>query len=260
MAEKELTAVNEWDKAKTGAFLAQLRREKNMTQKDLAGRLYVTDKAVSKWERGLSMPDASLLLPLAEILGVTVTELLRGERIDEDASMERGEVDALVGQAVRLSSGEGPVRRGSPLWRRRFGLCVLAAAAETLLLVLLGRTWEELLFVDYSLVVILALVFAAHFCCFARETLPRYYDENQISVYYDGAFRMNFPGVYFNNRNWPYILRACRVWLLALAVGWPVVYLLLGGLLTSLPVRMALVMAAVFSLFVPIAVAARRHS
>lgn len=54
----------ELDKAAFGHFLAQLRREKGMTQKELAATLYVSDKAVSKWERGLSVPDISLLEPL----------------------------------------------------------------------------------------------------------------------------------------------------------------------------------------------------
>lgn len=68
------------DKAAFGSFLAQLRREKGMTQRELAADLYVSDKAVSKWERGLSVPDISLLVPLAEILNVTVAELLQGRR------------------------------------------------------------------------------------------------------------------------------------------------------------------------------------
>ena len=59
-----------------GEFLAAQRKEKGYTQKELAARLFVSDKAVSKWERGLSMPDISLLMPLADILDVTVTELL----------------------------------------------------------------------------------------------------------------------------------------------------------------------------------------
>ena len=66
----------EIDKAKFGAFVAQLRKEKGLMQKELAEKLYVSDKAVSKWERGLSIPDVAILVPLAEILGVTVTELL----------------------------------------------------------------------------------------------------------------------------------------------------------------------------------------
>ena len=64
------------DKQRFGEFLAALRREKGLTQKELAQRLYLSDKAVSKWERGLSLPDVTLLIPLSQALGVTVTELL----------------------------------------------------------------------------------------------------------------------------------------------------------------------------------------
>ena len=63
-----------------GALIAKLRKERNMTQKDLAAKLGVTDKAVSKWERSLSYPDVTLLLPLAEALGITASELLSGEQ------------------------------------------------------------------------------------------------------------------------------------------------------------------------------------
>ena len=56
-----------------------------MTQKELAAKLNVSDKAVSKWERGLSCPDISLLSPLSNIFGVTVTELLDGKRSDTGA-------------------------------------------------------------------------------------------------------------------------------------------------------------------------------
>lgn len=68
------------DNMKIGQFICELRKEKQMTQKDLAEKLHITDKAVSKWERGLSCPDISLLPKIAELLGVTVGELLNGEK------------------------------------------------------------------------------------------------------------------------------------------------------------------------------------
>lgn len=67
---------------KIGQFIAELRKEKQLTQKELALQVGVTDKAVSKWERGLSCPDIALLAPLSEILEVSVMELLNGERSD----------------------------------------------------------------------------------------------------------------------------------------------------------------------------------
>lgn len=71
----------EIDKAKFGAFVAQLRKEKGLMQKELAEKLYVSDKAVSKWERGKGLPEVSLMLPLCASLGITVNDLLSGERV-----------------------------------------------------------------------------------------------------------------------------------------------------------------------------------
>ena len=69
---------------KIGNFIKELRKEKNLTQKELADKLFITDRAVSKWERGLSCPDISLLDDLSNILGVSVIELLKGRRLDKD--------------------------------------------------------------------------------------------------------------------------------------------------------------------------------
>ena len=66
------------DARKTGKFIAEKRKAMNMTQNELAEKLHITDKAVSKWERGLSFPDISLLIPLAEILDINLYDLLKG--------------------------------------------------------------------------------------------------------------------------------------------------------------------------------------
>ena len=68
------------DNIQFGRFVAQLRKEQNLTQKELAERLHVTDKAVSKWETGKGFPDLKLLEPLAQVLNVSLVELLQGER------------------------------------------------------------------------------------------------------------------------------------------------------------------------------------
>ena len=68
---------------KTGELISILRKELGFNQKELAEKLNITDKAVSKWETGRSAPDVSMLLPLAEVLGVSVTEILKGERINQ---------------------------------------------------------------------------------------------------------------------------------------------------------------------------------
>jgi transcriptional regulator with XRE-family HTH domain len=67
------------DLVKTGRFISALRKKKDMTQKDLAKKLGVTDKAVSRWETGKGFPDVSLLITLAGEMGVSVSELITGE-------------------------------------------------------------------------------------------------------------------------------------------------------------------------------------
>ena len=70
------------DLIKIGKFIADSRRKKEITQEQLAEKLYITDRAVSKWERGLSLPDADKMLDLCDILDINVNELLIGEKID----------------------------------------------------------------------------------------------------------------------------------------------------------------------------------
>lgn len=79
---------------KTGAFLAALRRERGMTQKELAEKLDVTDKAVSRWETGKGLPDISLLKPLADALGVSIADILSGERVEP--GQEKEQADSLL--------------------------------------------------------------------------------------------------------------------------------------------------------------------
>ena len=94
------------EKEKMGAFIARIRKEKKMTQKDLAELLHITDKAVSKWERGMSYPDISLLEPLSQMLGVSILELLEGERISKDITMNMEDVQEVVQQSISISDGE----------------------------------------------------------------------------------------------------------------------------------------------------------
>lgn len=72
------------DNTKIGIFIKQLRKEKNLTQKELANKLNITDRAISKWERGLGCPDISLLEQLAIELDITVLELLKGEHLNNE--------------------------------------------------------------------------------------------------------------------------------------------------------------------------------
>lgn len=181
----ETTEVN---RAAFGQFLNQLRREKGWTQKDLAERLYVSDKAVSKWERGLNLPDVALLLPLAGALGVSVTELLEGRRAVQEQRYSAAEVEALIRRALAFpveppERQQARVKRYLPVY---LICCVLGVG--------------------------FGVVYGAYAFFWMTETLPRYYDENRIAQFAQGAMHIHIPGVYYNNRNWPYVLRAFRVW------------------------------------------------
>ena len=78
-----------------GEMISSLRKERNMTQNDLAEKMNVTDKAVSKWERNLSCPDVNSILKLAEILGVSVEELINAQ-----TKQDNGQIDDIINIAL----------------------------------------------------------------------------------------------------------------------------------------------------------------
>lgn len=123
------------DNQTTGALIRQLRRERGMTQNELARQLHVTDRAVSKWERGLCAPDIALLEPLAAALGCPVADLLRGTR--------GGPAEAPAAQTTRLLGWAGrEVARKVGRARRR--LLAGAAAALAALAALAGLLlWQS---------------------------------------------------------------------------------------------------------------------
>ena len=79
------------DQIKIGRFIAECRKKVNLTQMQLAEKLDITDKAVSKWERGMAMPDTSIMLALCDILCISVNELLSGEKIDMEHNNQKNE-------------------------------------------------------------------------------------------------------------------------------------------------------------------------
>ena len=79
------------DQLKIGKFIAQTRKEKGLTQKQLADALMISDKTVSKWECGNGLPEVSLMLPLCEKLGITVNELLSGKSLTSSEYQKNAE-------------------------------------------------------------------------------------------------------------------------------------------------------------------------
>ena len=86
------------DAQKFGCFVAERRKELHMTQKDLAAKIQVTDKAVSKWERGLGFPDINTIENLAEALEISITELMRSER-----TASQDEAEAVISDVVQVA-------------------------------------------------------------------------------------------------------------------------------------------------------------
>ena len=79
------------DQIKTGQFIAAMRRERGMTQRQIAEALGICDKTVSKWETGKGMPEVGLMLPLCALLGINANELLSGQRLTDEAYKEKAE-------------------------------------------------------------------------------------------------------------------------------------------------------------------------
>lgn len=84
------------DQVKIGKFISSLRKEKGYTQEQLAEKLNVSNKSISRWENGNTMPDLSLIPKLCEILGISINELLSGERIESDEYQKRFEENIII--------------------------------------------------------------------------------------------------------------------------------------------------------------------
>jgi transcriptional regulator with XRE-family HTH domain len=116
----------EMDQKKVGMFIAETRKAKGLTQKDLAERLALSDKTISKWETAKSMPDPSLMIPLCEVLEINVNELLSGERLDTSEYSRKAEENMI--HLMKEKNQEGKNRR------KEFWLTVIG---ELLLVVLM---------------------------------------------------------------------------------------------------------------------------
>lgn len=248
----------ELDKKKFGSFVASLRREQGLTQKELAQDLYISDKAVSKWETGVSIPDTALLVPLAQKLGVSVTELLTCQRMEQGETMDTQEVDSVVKAAITYAQQQ-PRRAYQALgrWAVAYVLALVLGAVGLLTNASLTPLGKSLV-----LPVLLAGIFGVYFVFGAPLQLPGYYDQNRIGGVMDGPFRLHLPGVSINNTNWPYLLRVGRVWSCGVLAVWPWLYALgvwQAPQLWAQVEQYVLLVVLLGGLFVPLYVAAKWH-
>ena len=119
------------DQRKIGKFIAECRKRKGLTQMQLAERLGITDKAISKWERGVAMPDTGLMLDLCDILGISVNELLYGEEI----SMENNEKN----EQLLLDMAKELEKKNKTIWRSMW--IIMIASMTALLAALLAAAF-----------------------------------------------------------------------------------------------------------------------
>ena len=110
------------DQLKIGKFIAECRKQKQLTQLQLADKLGITDKAISKWERGIAMPDTSIMLELCDILCISVNELLNGERINMENSNEKNE-QLLLDMAKELET------KNKIIWSSMWAIMIVSMTA-----------------------------------------------------------------------------------------------------------------------------------
>ena len=202
--------------------------------------------------------DFQIIIPTA--CHLSITGLLGGERRKAREFSTSEEEWIVEGAVVALTSQEEARQRQN---RRRWGgLYAAALACAVLETLLFGRRLLDPAAALMILPPMLAAIFGLHFCCFAKEKLPAFYDQYKVNFYSSGMMRMDVGGVYFNNSNWPHILRGLRVWSVAAAVGMPLLDLVMGWTWPAAwdaAGRWVLLALFLGGLFVPVYVAARRY-
>lgn len=239
------------DNEQFGRFVAERRHALGLTQKELGERLFVSDKTVSKRERGASLPNIALLQPLADVLEVSVSELLSGERLAADAPLAARDADTIVTGALDFSLREALSRQKRHRFAAFAATCALVLAEAALLKALASPPALETMAMSA-----LFLLFAAWGIFFAKPVLPAYYDEHKIHFVQKGPFRLNMIGLRFTNSNWPHILAWLRGAMLLGAVLMPLFPLAAAHL--PLPPQ-ALVVVLLVLLFAPLYMIGKRY-
>lgn len=139
------------DTQKFGVFIAACRKEKNMTQADLAAKLQVTDKAVSRWERGVGFPDINTLEPLADALDISVLELIRSERLTEQRFSNEDAAEA-VSDTLEIARLQQKHER-----KKIFTLLGIVSIALIIILCLDNMQWQADMIIFTGVGVVLPL-------------------------------------------------------------------------------------------------------
>ncbi len=146
------------DQIKTGRFIASCRKEQGITQAALAEKLGISDRAVSKWETGKSLPDSGIMLELCELLKINVNELLSGERIMAESYDKQAEKNLLaLKQEVEQKNRQmlhAEYLIGAPATIAGLAICAVAAYVEM-------PVWLRIVLLSFALVMIFVVAFIA---------------------------------------------------------------------------------------------------
>lgn len=232
-----------------GNFIAARRKAKGLTQKQLADKLYVSDKAISKWERNICLFDISLIQPLADLLDVGVNELLEGKLLESKQD------DEIIQKIKQVSQKRRKQSRMIYLIAVTFCLLVSAYFISV-------YTIDSLQQMDYFTYIGIAIAMGGYFAFFTQKQLPDYYDKNQIHFISTGIMRINMPGIHFNNNNWFRINMVIVIWSIIMMIVFPIFFGI--SLNTSfsdiLITQKAIVCVTILaSFFIPIVVCAKKY-
>ena len=145
------------DAKKFGCFIQTRRKELGLTQSQLAEQLGLTDKAISRWERGVGFPDISLLEGLAQALGVSVVELMRSERVEQE-QIEIQEVEKMMVQTIDMAQELARTK-----WRSRmlrFVVLPLMTAVELFLMDVIVRYVNDSFYMRLLCLMVIGAVFS----------------------------------------------------------------------------------------------------
>ena len=173
------------DTIKVGKFIAERRKKQNLTQVELAEKLCITDRAVSKWECGKSLPDASIMIELCEILDISVNELLTGEEIEMTNYNKQAELNLIEMKKQKEESD-----------KRLLALEVVIGITGVLFLLVLMliailiemKTWARITLISSGFVVFLLLCII----CVRVEQKAGYYECGECKEKFTPTFKQVF--------------------------------------------------------------------
>jgi len=191
--------------------------------------------------------------------------------MDQTSGMDAVQVENLVKKALAFSEEEPEKRKvRKKKYAAVFSGCVLVAALEMVIglaalsrLGMLSGPGSAGVLPTLLTLEALSFIFGFYLWFAVKERLPAYYDENKISAFSDGIFRINMPGVYFNNGNWPYIVKALRIWQIVTMLAVPPVCMLVAAFVSgagwALGLQMTVLVLYLAGLFVPVYIVGRKY-